>query len=99
MDENFTENENLLATERLGNKVSKLKSIAVDIEAETKDHVNLLSGMTFDFENTRGFMQNTSSYIKRIINQRKGSPKTICYIVLLLSASFFILHIIFSFKK
>ncbi|RWS26209.1 hypothetical protein B4U80_05906, partial [Leptotrombidium deliense] len=70
------DNENLQRTDRLKYKVSQLKSFAIDIETETKEHNTLLDSIDGDFGGVNGFIHGSRNRVNRLLvsgkNNRRG---------------------------
>ena len=65
LNNSLIEQDNRARTERLAQKLSRLKNVAVDIEQETKDHIPLLDGADSALERT---MNGLSTSINRILH-------------------------------
>ena len=61
--------------ERLSQKTAFLKSLAVDIESEAKDHHRLLDGVGDDFDGSSGMLTNSLGRVNKML----GGGKTNIY--------------------
>uniref|UniRef100_A0A224YY94 Golgi vesicular membrane trafficking protein p1 n=1 Tax=Rhipicephalus zambeziensis TaxID=60191 RepID=A0A224YY94_9ACAR len=59
MEEERLETENQRLADQLSNQVSHLKSLAYDIELETKKHNRLLGGLGWDFDGSQGILSGS----------------------------------------
>ena len=48
---------------RIASKTSHLKSIALEMEGEARDHHRLLDDLDSDFDSTKGFLGNTMNRV------------------------------------
>ena len=48
---------------RIASKTSHLKSIALEMEGEARDHHRLLDDLDNDFDSTKGFLSNTMNRV------------------------------------
>ncbi|XP_023217254.1 BET1-like protein [Centruroides vittatus] len=95
-DDDVLESQNRYLTEQLSQKVSKLRSVAYDIEVETKEHNKLLDSMGDDFEGTTGFLHGSFGRVHKVLNSGRGNRKITCYISLFLVGAFIIMYYLIS---
>jgi len=57
--EDIIEAQNREYAERIASKTSFLKTVALDMESEAKDHHRLLDGLDGDMDSTSGFLGGT----------------------------------------
>ena len=82
--------------ERLSQKTAFLKSLAVDIESEAKDHHKLLDGIGDDFDGSSGLMGNTLGRVNKMLGGGKTNRQIMCYVVVLIVFMFVIMWYFFS---
>merc|ERR1712243_339078 len=80
--------------ERLSQKTAFLKSLAVDIESEAKDHHRLLDGVDDDFDGSSGLLGNTLGRVNKMIGAGKSNRQIMCYVVILIIFVFMVLYYI-----
>ncbi|XP_040574019.1 BET1-like protein [Lepeophtheirus salmonis] len=66
--------------DRLASKASFLKSVALDLESETKDHHRLLDGLDHDFDDAGNLMNRTLNRIHLYLGSNRGSRKVMLYV-------------------
>ncbi|XP_053213431.1 BET1-like protein [Panonychus citri] len=81
-DDEFLETDNRFRTDRLAEKVSQLKSFAVDIEQETKEHNRLLDDVNDDFVGLLGNVIGGKNKINRLLNSGRNNRRFLCYLSL-----------------
>merc|ERR1711928_25263 len=72
------QNERLAA--ELSFKVSRLKSLAFEIENETKDQVGFLGGVTDDFESSHNLLKNTLGRVNRLFTSGRSNRNTMFFV-------------------
>ena len=77
--------------ERLSQKTAFLKSLAVDIESEAKDHHRLLDGVGDDFDGSSGLLGNTLGRVQKMIGAGKSNRQIMCYVILLVIFFFIVI--------
>ena len=78
--------------ERLSQKTAFLKSLAVDIESEAKDHHRLLDGVGDDFDGSSGLLSNTLGRVQKMIGAGKGNRQIMCYVIMLVIFVFIVIY-------
>ncbi len=66
--------------DRLAGKTSFLKSLAVDIESEAKDHHRLLDGVGDDMTGAGSLLGNTLNRVKLMANSGRNHRQFMCYV-------------------
>uniref|UniRef100_L7M0E8 t-SNARE coiled-coil homology domain-containing protein n=1 Tax=Rhipicephalus pulchellus TaxID=72859 RepID=L7M0E8_RHIPC len=82
MEEERLETENRRLADQLSNQVSHLKSLAYDIELETKEHNRLLGGLGWDFDGSRGILSGSMGRVNKMIKSNKSNRRLMCYVIL-----------------
>ena len=85
---------NTLIAFRLANKTSYLKSIALEMESEAKDHHRLLDDLDDGFDSTGGFLGNTLNRVKLMTQSGRSNRKVMCYVSIGVVVAFFFLYFI-----
>lgn len=80
--EDVIEAQNREYAERISSKTSYLKTIALDMEQEAKDHHRLLDGLDGDFDGTSGLLGGTLNRVNIMMSSGRGNRKVLCYVVL-----------------
>ena len=80
--EDIIEAQNREYAERISSKTSFLKTIALDMEQEAKDHHRLLDNLDGDFDSTSGFLGGTLNRVHVMMSSGRGNRKIMCYVVL-----------------
>ncbi|XP_046406624.1 BET1-like protein [Ischnura elegans] len=93
------ESENQYRLESLTHKVSRLKTLVVDIETETKDHHSLINGLGTDFEAGQSLLSNSFGRFKKVVNSRHTNRRAMCYVIMVLLTTFFLLYYAVNFFK
>ena len=78
--------------ERLSQKTAFLKSLAVDIEGEAKDHHRLLDGIGDDFDGSSGLLGNTLGRVNMMLGGGKTNRQIMCYVVILIVFVFVVMY-------
>lgn len=68
--------------DRLSQKTAFLKSLAVDIESEAKDHHRLLDGIGDDFDGSSGLLGNTLGRVNKMLGGGKTNRQIMLYVIL-----------------
>ncbi|XP_074603733.1 BET1-like protein [Brevipalpus obovatus] len=79
-NDEYLESDNRLRTERLQEKVKVLKSFAVDIEHETKEHNRLLDDVGENFVGLFGSLARGKTRVERLLSSSSGNRKFLCYL-------------------
>mmetsp|Transcript_7581 Transcript_7581/g.12235 ORF Transcript_7581/g.12235 Transcript_7581/m.12235 type:complete len:138 (-) Transcript_7581:1460-1873(-) len=86
------EEENNRQTAVLGDQVSRLKELSLQINGEVNTQNDLLSGMSSDFSGTGQLMSNTLKKLQHMIDT--GGSKHMCYLILFVVGLFFFVYFI-----
>lgn len=84
-DNNLIDQDNRARTERLAQKLSRLKNVAVDIEEETKDHIPLLDGANSALERTMNMLGSGRLRVVSLLQSNRRNRKLFCYTVLVVT--------------
>ncbi|CAF0868642.1 unnamed protein product [Adineta steineri] len=96
---NTLESQNDRQARELGDKVSRMKHIAFEIEHETKEHSRFLDGMGLDFQTARSFLGRSSNHIRDVMHSGRGDRRAMCYIIgAIVCAFLFIYYVVSSFR-
>jgi len=80
-DEDTLDSVNQSMADGLSSKVSQLKSLAFDLDAETRDHIPLLDGIDDDVESSRVRLGGSSSRLRNIgLTRGLTGRRLSCYI-------------------
>ncbi|VDI83843.1 BET1-like protein [Mytilus galloprovincialis] len=90
--EEMLDSENQRRVDGLSDKVSRLKSLAFDIETESKDSNRYLDDMGNDFESTHGLLGGTVNRLSHMVSANKGNRKLMCYMIIGLVLLFFLAY-------
>ncbi|CAB3361543.1 Hypothetical predicted protein [Cloeon dipterum] len=74
-DEDTLDHQNRYLAENLSGKVSRLKSIAFEIETEAKEHHTLLDGISMDFESGTGLLNGSMNRINKMMSGGRSNRK------------------------
>ncbi|CAG0902430.1 unnamed protein product [Darwinula stevensoni] len=89
-EEETVDRQNLERAGILSEKVSRLKSLALDIEGETKGHNHLLDGLEDDFEGTTGLLSGSLNRVHALLGTGRNNRRLMCYV-----SSFIIVFLLF----
>ncbi|GBM71232.1 BET1 [Araneus ventricosus] len=95
-NQNTVEDENEHLTDELGNKISALKSLTIDIGHEVRAQNQMLREMDDDFDSTSGFLSTTMGRVLKL--SRAGHNRYILYLLLFSFFVFFVIYIILKFQ-
>ncbi|XP_007910081.1 BET1-like protein [Callorhinchus milii] len=84
--------ENKRMAENLSSKVSRLKSIALDIDKEADDQNRYLDGMDSDFMSATGLLTGSVKRFSTMVKSGRDNRKLLCYVSIGLVGLFFILY-------
>ncbi|XP_048401548.2 BET1-like protein [Stegostoma tigrinum] len=84
--------ENQRMTDSLSSKVSRLKSIALDIDQEASDQNRYLDGMDSDFLSTTGLLTGSVKRFSSMVKSGRDNKKLLCYMSIGMVLLFFILY-------
>ncbi|KAJ8252617.1 hypothetical protein COCON_G00219290 [Conger conger] len=83
--------ENKLLADNLVTKVSRLKSLAYDIDKEAEGQNSYLDGMDSDFQSTTGLLTGSVKRFSTMVLSGKDNRKVLCYVSVGLVLIFFLL--------
>lgn len=86
--------ENKRMAENLATKVSRLKSLAYDIDRETEDQNEYLDGMDSNFLSATGLLTGSVKRFSTMVRSSRDNRRLLCYISIGLVLVFFILYYI-----
>ena len=78
--------------DRLSQKTAFLKSLAVDIETEARDHHRLLDGVGDDFDGSSGLLGNTLGRVNKMLGGGKTNRQIMLYVIILIIFVFIALY-------
>ncbi|XP_067850381.1 BET1-like protein [Heptranchias perlo] len=84
--------ENKRMADNLSSKVSRLKSIALDIDQEADDQNRYLDGMDSDFSSVTGLLTGSVKRFSTMVKSGRDNRKLLCYVSVGLVLLFFILY-------
>ncbi|MEE6510899.1 hypothetical protein FKM82_031255 [Ascaphus truei] len=89
-----TENKRLSDT--LSSKVTRLKSLALDIDREADDHNKYLDGMDSDFMSVTGLLSGSVKRFTGMARSGRDNRKLLCLVSSALVGLFFLLYFLVS---
>ena len=92
LSEEALDSQNREYQERLSQKTAFLKSLAVDIESEAKDHHRLLDGVGDDFDGSSGLLGNSLGRVNKMLGGGRTNRQIMLYIIILVILVFFVLY-------
>ena len=92
LSEEAMDSQNREYQERLSQKTAFLKSLAVDIESEAKDHHRLLDGVGDDFDGSSGLLGNSLGRVNKMLGGGRTNRQITLYIIILVILVFFVLY-------
>ncbi|CAL8322507.1 unnamed protein product [Gadus morhua 'NCC'] len=84
--------ENKLLAENLASKVSRLKSLAYDIDKDAEDQNMYIDGMDSDFLSATGLLTGSVKRFSTMLRSSRDNRKIMCYMSGGLVALFFLLY-------
>ncbi|XP_072045476.1 BET1-like protein [Amphiura filiformis] len=90
--EDMLESENNRLSQGLAAKVSTLKSLAMDIDEETKNQNVYLDGMGDDFQGTEGLLGGTVRRFDTMLGTGRQNRKLMCYLILFIVLIFILAY-------
>ncbi|XP_003214846.1 BET1-like protein [Anolis carolinensis] len=90
--DDMLDEENKRMTENLSSKVTRLKSLALDIDKDAEDQNHYLDGMDSDFMSVTGLLTGSVKRFSTMTRSGRDNRKLLCYISAGLVAVFFILY-------
>ncbi|XP_006012267.1 BET1-like protein isoform X2 [Latimeria chalumnae] len=94
--EQMLDAENKRMTENLSSKVSRLKSLALDIDKDTEDQNRYLDGMDSDFLSTTGLLTGSVKRFSTMVRSGRDNRRILCYVSIGLVTAFFIFYFLVS---
>merc|ERR1712150_150246 len=94
MGEEAMDSQNRDYQERLSQKTAFLKSLAVAIETEAKDHHRLLDGVGDDFDGSSGLLGNSLGRVNKMLGGGKTNRQITLYVVVFVVFIFVLLYYI-----
>uniref|UniRef100_A0A672MD22 BET1-like protein n=1 Tax=Sinocyclocheilus grahami TaxID=75366 RepID=A0A672MD22_SINGR len=88
--------ENRLMAENLAGKVSRLKSLAYDIDKEAEDQNSYLDGMDSNFLSATGLLTGSVKRFSTMVRSGRDNRKILCYVSAGLVVAFFLLYYLAS---
>ncbi|XP_030221176.1 BET1-like protein [Gadus morhua] len=88
--------ENKLLAENLASKVSRLKSLAYDIDKDAEDQNMYIDGMDSDFLSATGLLTGSVKRFSTMLRSSRDNRKIMCYMSGGLVALFFLLYYLVS---
>ncbi|NP_001086636.1 Bet1 golgi vesicular membrane trafficking protein like S homeolog [Xenopus laevis] len=88
--------ENKRLADNLSSKVTRLKSLALDIDQEADDHNKYLDGMDSDFLSVTGLLGGSVKRFTGMALSGRDNRKLLCYVSVGLVALFFLLYYLVS---
>ncbi|XP_066494964.1 BET1-like protein [Tiliqua scincoides] len=90
--DDMLDEENKRMTENLATKVTRLKSLALDIDKDVEDQNNYLDGMDSDFMSVTGLLSGSVKRFSTMTRSGRDNRKLLCYVSAGLIAIFFVLY-------
>ncbi|KAJ7344266.1 hypothetical protein JRQ81_000216 [Phrynocephalus forsythii] len=84
--------ENKLMAEKLATKVTRLKSLALDIDKDAEDQNHYLDGMDTDFMSVTGLLSGSVKRFSTMTRSGRDNRRLLCYVSAGLVVAFFILY-------
>ncbi|GFS66135.1 BET1-like protein [Nephila pilipes] len=81
LGEDALEAQNRYHAEELSKKISKLKSVAYDIEIEAKDHNRLLDDVGNEFDSSGGFLSGSLNRMNKMMFTGRSDRRLMCYVI------------------
>ena len=82
--------------ERLSQKTAFLKSLAVDIESEAKDHHRLLDGVGDDFDGSSGLLGNSLGRVNKMLGGGRTNRQILFYVIIFVVVLFIVFYYIIA---
>ncbi|XP_028813623.1 BET1-like protein isoform X2 [Denticeps clupeoides] len=84
--------ENKLLAENLASKVSRLKSLAYDIDREAEEQNTYLDGMDSNFLSATGLLTGSVKRFSTMVRSGRDNRKILCYVSVGVVFLFFLLY-------
>ncbi|KAI1903954.1 hypothetical protein AGOR_G00000720 [Albula goreensis] len=88
--------ENKLMADNLASKVSRLKSLAYDIDREAEEQNSYLDGMDSNFMSATGLLTGSVKRFSTMVMSGRDNRKILCYVSVGLVLAFFLLYYLVS---
>ncbi|KAL8601935.1 hypothetical protein ACOMHN_008427 [Nucella lapillus] len=96
-DDEMIENQNQQGTESLSSKVSILKLIAIELEADSKKSPTFVDGVLSSLGGAEGLLSGSMRRMSTMLNTTQNNRRLMCYLIAFLIGMFIIFHYIFSY--
>nr|XP_057930881.1 BET1-like protein isoform X1 [Doryrhamphus excisus] len=90
--EDMLDAENKRLAENLATKVSRLKSLAYDIDRDAEDQNEYLDGMDSNFLSATGLLSGSVKRFSTVIRSSRDNRRILCYASVGLVLIFFLLY-------
>ncbi|XP_036136922.1 BET1-like protein isoform X1 [Molossus molossus] len=94
--EELLDRENMRMADSLASKVTRLKSLALDIDRDTEDQNRYLDGMGTDFTSMTGLLTGSVKRFSTMARSGRDNRKLLCGVAMGLIVVFFILSYLLS---
>ncbi|KAM9807683.1 BET1-like protein [Neosynchiropus ocellatus] len=94
--EDMLDSENKRLAENLATKVSRLKSLAFEIDKEAEDQNDYLDGMDSNFMSATGLLTGSVKRFSTMVRSSRDNRRILCYVSLGLVVAFFLLYYMVS---
>ncbi|XP_034054582.1 BET1-like protein [Gymnodraco acuticeps] len=94
--DDMLDTENKRLTDNLASKVSRLKSLAYDIDREAEDQNEYLDGMDSNFLSATGLLSGSVKRFSTMVRSGRDNRRILCYVSGGLVLAFFILYYMIS---
>ncbi|XP_036054409.1 BET1-like protein [Onychomys torridus] len=94
--EEILDRENKRMADSLASKVTRLKSLALDIDRDTEDQNRYLDGMDSDFTSVTGLLTGSVKRFSTVARSGRDNRKLLCGMAIVLVVAFFILSYLLS---
>lgn len=88
--------ENKRMAENLASKVSRLKSLAYDIDKDAEEQNAYLDGMDSNFLSATGLLTGSVKRFSTMVRSGRDNRKILCYVSVGLVVAFFLLYYLVS---
>ncbi|XP_056271651.1 BET1-like protein isoform X1 [Pseudoliparis swirei] len=94
--DDMLDTENKRLAENLATKVSRLKSLAYDIDREADDQNEYLDGMDSNFLSATGLLSGSVKRFSTMVRSGRDNRRILCYVSVGLVLVFFLLYYVIS---
>ncbi|KAM8861175.1 BET1-like protein [Synchiropus splendidus] len=94
--EDMLDAENKRLADNLATKVSRLKSLAFEIDKEAEDQNEYLDGMDSNFMSATGLLTGSVKRFSTMVRSSRDNRRILCYVSLGLVVAFFLLYYMVS---